>query len=290
MDKRILKAYERYDYNGRVVPGSLVLRYKKPKNGKWKELTGYECCNDTTTTTTTAAPNLRMSVSTLLPDSSFSFYIAANASGPMNFSINYGDGNPLSPINISAGSNTVVTHTFLAPNDYQIELIFTDGSNENINTFEISYTSLLTGITNLSAFSNARILNFSNTNIDVLEIPVMPNLYNLFLSNCSNLSISLFESLPVGSLPSLITVYCDNTAVSNINILAAPELYLLYSQNAQIGDPANIDNIFINMLGNNIFSGEIIIDGGTNAAPTATSAAARSILAAPPYNYVLVYN
>lgn len=45
MTKRILKAYERYDYDGRVVPGSLVLRDRKPKNGNWKELTGYECCN-----------------------------------------------------------------------------------------------------------------------------------------------------------------------------------------------------------------------------------------------------
>ena len=44
-NQRILKAYERYDYNGRVVAGSLVLRSKMPKNGKWKELVGYECCN-----------------------------------------------------------------------------------------------------------------------------------------------------------------------------------------------------------------------------------------------------
>ncbi len=47
MEKRILKAYERYDYNGRVVPGSLVLRSKKPKNGKWKEVQAYRCCNET---------------------------------------------------------------------------------------------------------------------------------------------------------------------------------------------------------------------------------------------------
>jgi len=38
-NKRILKAYERFDYNGKVVPGSLVLRDRIPKNGK-SELTG----------------------------------------------------------------------------------------------------------------------------------------------------------------------------------------------------------------------------------------------------------
>jgi len=55
-NKRDLKAYVRFDGSGRVVPGSLVLRRKMPKIGKWQEIVGYECCNPTTTTTTTAAP------------------------------------------------------------------------------------------------------------------------------------------------------------------------------------------------------------------------------------------
>jgi len=44
-NKRILKAYERFDYNGKIVPGSLVLRDRIPKNGKWKEVQTYQCCN-----------------------------------------------------------------------------------------------------------------------------------------------------------------------------------------------------------------------------------------------------
>lgn len=51
-----LKAYVRFDGSGRVVAGSLILRRKKPKVGKWVEIQAYECCNPTTTTTTTAAP------------------------------------------------------------------------------------------------------------------------------------------------------------------------------------------------------------------------------------------
>lgn len=50
-----LKAFVRIDGSGRVVAGSLILRKKKPKVGKWQEIQAYECC-DTTTTTTTAAP------------------------------------------------------------------------------------------------------------------------------------------------------------------------------------------------------------------------------------------
>lgn len=51
-----LKAFVRYDGTGRVVAGSLILRKKAPKVGKWQEIVGYECCNYTTTTTTTATP------------------------------------------------------------------------------------------------------------------------------------------------------------------------------------------------------------------------------------------
>jgi hypothetical protein len=53
-NKRDLKAYVRFDGQGRVVAGSLILRKSKPKVGKWQEITAYECCNQTTTTTTTA--------------------------------------------------------------------------------------------------------------------------------------------------------------------------------------------------------------------------------------------
>jgi len=55
-DRKDLKAYVRFDGSGRVVPGSLVLRKKMPKVGKWMEVQAYECCVYTTTTTTTIAP------------------------------------------------------------------------------------------------------------------------------------------------------------------------------------------------------------------------------------------
>ena len=55
-NKRDLKAYVRFDGTGRIVPGSLVLRRNKPKNGNWQEIQAYECCNPTTTSTTTVAP------------------------------------------------------------------------------------------------------------------------------------------------------------------------------------------------------------------------------------------
>ena len=54
-NKKDLKAFVRFDGSGRVVSGSLILRRRMPKVGKWQEVPAYECCN-TTTTTTTVAP------------------------------------------------------------------------------------------------------------------------------------------------------------------------------------------------------------------------------------------
>lgn len=50
-NKRILKAFSRIDGNGRIIPGTTVLRQRKPKFGNWFEDTTYECCEPTTTTT-----------------------------------------------------------------------------------------------------------------------------------------------------------------------------------------------------------------------------------------------
>jgi hypothetical protein len=44
-NKRINKAYVRYDGSGRVIPGSLILNRFKPAVGNWKETPAYECCN-----------------------------------------------------------------------------------------------------------------------------------------------------------------------------------------------------------------------------------------------------
>jgi len=56
-NKRDLKAFVRLDSQGRIVAGSLVLRKKMPKVGKWYEVPAYECCVYTTTTTTFSQRN-----------------------------------------------------------------------------------------------------------------------------------------------------------------------------------------------------------------------------------------
>lgn len=51
-NKRDLKAFVRLDGLKRVVSGSLILRQKMPKVGKWEEVPAYLCCNTTTSTST----------------------------------------------------------------------------------------------------------------------------------------------------------------------------------------------------------------------------------------------
>jgi hypothetical protein len=65
INSRPLKAYVRFDGSGRIVAGSLILRRKKPKVGKWVEIPAYECCNPTTTTTTTVEPTTTTTTTTV---------------------------------------------------------------------------------------------------------------------------------------------------------------------------------------------------------------------------------
>ncbi len=52
MDKRNLFEFIRLDGNLRDISGSNVWRKKMPKNGKWRAVSGYLCCNTTTSTST----------------------------------------------------------------------------------------------------------------------------------------------------------------------------------------------------------------------------------------------
>jgi hypothetical protein len=57
-NNRPLKAYVRFDGLGKAVSSSLIWRKNKPKVGNWKEILGYECCNDVTLTFTPSSPTI----------------------------------------------------------------------------------------------------------------------------------------------------------------------------------------------------------------------------------------
>ena len=51
IDKRSLRGFIRIDGQNRKVAGSLIMRRKMPKVGKWIEVEPYLCCTTTTSTT-----------------------------------------------------------------------------------------------------------------------------------------------------------------------------------------------------------------------------------------------
>ena len=108
-NKRILKAYERFDYNGKVVPGSLVLRDRIPKNGKWKEVTGYECCNPIPLDPNCVTFTIESTEG--FQDLTYRFSVVDDSGDPVTFNIDFGDGSSIEII-IAAGANNRGTHTY----------------------------------------------------------------------------------------------------------------------------------------------------------------------------------
>lgn len=49
-----LRAFVRLDGQNRVIAGSLIMRKKQPKVGKWMEIQPGLCCTTTTTTSTSS--------------------------------------------------------------------------------------------------------------------------------------------------------------------------------------------------------------------------------------------
>lgn len=302
MEKRILKAYERYDYNGRVVPGSLVLRYKKPKNGKWKELTGYECCNDITTTTT-IPPAFRMFATTTSPSQTFQFSIGS-LGGVLPLNIDWGDGNS-ETVSTPTYSSSDLAHTYVSPGSYVVTLTSTSPQYFGVLN---SFTSILKNITGWDQFPNMTGLYISNGGFTSVDFGTLNFLSSVTLIDMPSLTSFTFTSLPAlsflhlygtnisgnlfsgKSLPLLSELNAAYTDITNIDLSGLPDLYILRLMGCAITNSTDIDNIFIGILANDRTGGVIDVSGGTNAAPTAASAAARATLTNFDYDYYLAYN
>lgn len=78
------KAFIRIDYNGNVIPGTLVFRDSEPQNGLWKEVTYDYCCQSTT-----SAPTAKWWLAGGIPESSdYTIYDPASATSEADSYIN----------------------------------------------------------------------------------------------------------------------------------------------------------------------------------------------------------
>ncbi len=98
-----LKAYVRYDGTGRVVAGSLILQRFKPKVGNWQEIDANECCNPSP-----LPSNCIEFVVDTTDGTTFTF--SFNTTGPINFTIEWGDGT--SHVDVGGGGFYEETHTY----------------------------------------------------------------------------------------------------------------------------------------------------------------------------------
>ena len=108
-NKRINKAYVRYDGSGRVIPGSLILNRFKPAVGNWKETPAYECCN-----TTPLDPNcIYFTIEATEDNLDFFFqvYVVDDGGPNLTVDITWGDDSG-SGGSIPAGGSSTINHTF----------------------------------------------------------------------------------------------------------------------------------------------------------------------------------
>lgn len=103
-NKRLLKAFVRYDGSGKIIPGGNILAKKEPEVGNWTEISAYECCNSTTTTTTG------------IPGCVTYRYVQGDVSRLLSYTDC--DGTPRGPL----GMNGIIDDTFCAlENTYSVD-------------------------------------------------------------------------------------------------------------------------------------------------------------------------
>lgn len=139
-NKRGLQAYVRYDGNGRIIPGSLILNRFKPAVGNWQETPAYECCNYipiTTTTTTTLFPALRFT-SDIAPGGEqgcFGLQAINDGGSDVIATIDWGDGT-VDTVDVPAdGSYNDFTHSY---SEGSYEAIITFDTPERITALSIN--------------------------------------------------------------------------------------------------------------------------------------------------------
>lgn len=200
-NKRINKAYIRYDGNGRVIPGALLLnRFKPTGGGKWHEIPAYECCN----------PVIVYTLRLLFDDIENANSLVGDSSSVSDWNIFFdlpAYGNPFTSVNIVGnevqligGSN--IETKFRLFNDYEHLLEVNDSG-----ALVILGDETFGGENGTSALTSIIAPNVTTTICeDTINYGVFGQCYNLinvYLPKCKNLGAVTFyacENLPQSGL------------------------------------------------------------------------------------------
>jgi Leucine-rich repeat (LRR) protein len=190
-NKRINKAYVRYDGSGRVIPGSLILNRFKPAVGNWSEIPAYECCNFNFNFDVTA--NWSLTTPAVVDEASFRTFLESGQDGN-------GNTNSLTDVIIS---------DFSLIGGRLICKLSATGSSLFISKTEVSVVNgvgSISGIENLTLNRN-QIVTFAPT------LPLPKSLRNLSLNENQIVTFN-----PLVKLPSLLRrLYLDINQIVTFN-------------------------------------------------------------------------
>lgn len=182
-NKRINKAYVRYDGTGRVIPGSLILNRFKPQVGNWSEIPAYECCNEQC---------LTLQVTTLSTNQNIYFYLAVYENTNSDVTFNWGDGSPAEKFNINNITDfDEITHRYSTAGNYTAKVCFSNPANMYIAPIIGSEGAHITSISDITIFKNLFVLSLDN-NVGITIVGSSP-LHELFLTYCGLTSLNGFD-------------------------------------------------------------------------------------------------
>jgi len=263
-----LKAFARIDGTGRVVPGSLVLRERKPKTGKWKEVEANECCNTIDTCFT--------ALFSYGPDAADSLYIYIQhvpviGSPDITGTINWGDGT-IYPISVI--SNDTFGHTYSEFGVYTVTVCI--DNPEYVNEIRINPDNYggggILSISGLNKFRGVPELEISNNpNLTSLDVSNMPYLVDIEANNNALTSVDLTGSTGI----SYLELY--ENSLTSIDLTGLVNLYYLDLYDNALSQES-VDYILTFLANGSVSGGEVYLDSGTNATPSATGLAAKAVL------------
>jgi hypothetical protein len=247
-NKRDLKAYSRFDGTGRIVPGSTVLRRNKPKNGNWKEVQAYECCDPLAQTPYTCCIAIQA-----IPDSETGLY-----------------GFTLETVNGGANLRGSIQWTPTASETFSVPA---DGDD---NDFEYNFGDALPHTVYLCIDNPSQILDF--------EIGFGPG-KSAAISNLQKLEgidewdgdDMLFTSLDFTGITTMRQLYNQNSGLQHINITGCVNLDDVNLVDNALTQ-ASVDHVLITLDNNGLTGGIVNLSGGTNSAPSLAGSAAEASL------------
>jgi hypothetical protein len=247
-NKRDLKAYSRFDGTGRIVPGSTVLRRNKPKNGNWKEVQAYECCDPLAQTPYTCCIAIQA--------------IADSDSGLYGFTLQVRKGGPNLTGSIQWTSTVSESFSLVA-----------DGSNYD---FEYDLEGLIPHTVYLCIDNASQIQDFE-IGFGPGNSVAISNLYQLEGINEWDGDDMEFNSLDFTGITTITRLYNIDAGLVHINITGCVNLEEVEIDGNALTE-ASVDHVLITLDDNGLTGGYVDVSGGTNSVPSVAGAAAEASL------------